>query len=341
MRSTLALFVVAVSALAKPMPQGVTSAISPETVAPEGCSPSYPGPFEVTVVDATSSFADKRDVEKRQEASILTLRLSGGVLTDQEGRTGYIASNRQFQFDGPPQAGAIYTSGFSICANNSLALGGDSIFYQCYSGGFYNLYDRSWAPQCSPIRIEAMGGGASSVDITELADGQPGGSTVLPSVSEQSDGQPIVTQPTASRPQRPTALPVTQLIDGQPQGPTAVPVTRLTSGQPRLPTGIPLTRITEVQPQVPTGVPVTQITDGQPQVPTGAPVTGQSGGRPVATSPGGVLVSVIPDGQPQAPAATGNASITASPPAEFTGAASTPIYGLGAVAAGLMGATRV
>ena len=57
----------------------------------------------------------------------------------------YIAANYQFQFDNPPQAGAIYTTGFSLCANNTLALGGSAIWYQCLSGSFYNLYDRDWA----------------------------------------------------------------------------------------------------------------------------------------------------------------------------------------------------
>lgn len=77
-------------------------------------------------------------------------------ITDQKGRTGYIASNFQFQFDNPPQAGALFTTGFSICANGTLALGGTNIFYQCLSGNFYNLYDRSWAAQCSPAYIQTM-----------------------------------------------------------------------------------------------------------------------------------------------------------------------------------------
>lgn len=88
--------------------------------------------------------------------STLELTLADSILTDSEGRTGYIAANYQFQFDKPPQAGAIYTSGFSVCANGSLALGGSNIFYQCLSGSFYNLYDRLWAPQCSPITLETL-----------------------------------------------------------------------------------------------------------------------------------------------------------------------------------------
>lgn len=86
----------------------------------------------------------------------LDLVLNDGILKDQNGRTGYIASNYQFQFDDPPQAGAIITAGFSVCGNGSLALGGTNVFWQCLSGSFYNLYDRNWAPQCSPVTIETL-----------------------------------------------------------------------------------------------------------------------------------------------------------------------------------------
>jgi hypothetical protein len=87
---------------------------------------------------------------------ILVAELSDGVITDALNRTGYIASNFQFQFDKPPQAGAIYTAGFSHCNNGSLALGGSAVFYQCRSGSFSNLYDRWWAMQCSPVEILVM-----------------------------------------------------------------------------------------------------------------------------------------------------------------------------------------
>lgn len=88
--------------------------------------------------------------------SDFSVTLEGTKLTDQSGRTGYIASSFQLQFDNPPQAEAIYTSGFSICENGTLALGGSNIFYQCLSGNFYNVYDRKWAPQCSPAYIQTM-----------------------------------------------------------------------------------------------------------------------------------------------------------------------------------------
>jgi hypothetical protein len=69
------------------------------------------------------------------------------------------------------QAGAIYTSGFSLCGNGSLALGGSAVFYQCLSGDFYNLYDRHWAAQCSPIYIEAIGQGSTPA-VSQSSEGQ-------------------------------------------------------------------------------------------------------------------------------------------------------------------------
>ena len=89
-----------------------------------------------------------------QTPGTLALTLNNGILKDSQGRIGYIASNYQFQFDSPPQAGAIYTSGFSVCGNGTLTLGGSSIWYQCRSGEFYNIYDRHWAAQCNPIYIQ-------------------------------------------------------------------------------------------------------------------------------------------------------------------------------------------
>lgn len=332
MKTFISLALVA-TALAMPKPQSST---------PEGCSDSHDGGFTITVVDASQSA--KREVEKRQQAGVLTLTLSGGVLKDQADRTGYIASNHQFQFDAPPQANALKTSGFSLCSNGSLALDGSAIWYQCLSGEFHNLYDSDWAEQCSPIYLISQKGTGGSPPATQNPDGQPAASTVLPSppVSQISDGQP----------QAPTGVPppppVSQISDGQPQAPTgsphpAPPVTQISDGQPQAPTAAPsppappVTQISDGQPQAPTAVPpapsappVTQISDGQPQAPTVAP--------PVPPP-----VTQISDGQPQAPVATanvttpGNFSATATAPPEFTGAAATPIYGVGALAAGLMG----
>jgi hypothetical protein len=127
---------------------------------------------------------------------VLVATLSDGTLLDNQNRTGYIASNYQLQFDEPAQAGAIYTAGFSVCANGSLALGGSAVFYKCQSGSFYNLYDRSWAAQCSPIEIAVMpcGGIASSDSTNQFPDGQVVGTTVITTtlVKPLTDGQPQV-----------------------------------------------------------------------------------------------------------------------------------------------------
>lgn len=101
--------------------------------------------------------------------------LSNGVLTDAYQRTGYIASNYQFQFDAPPQAGAIYTAGFSICANDTLALGGSTLWWACASGNFYNLYDRDWAPQCNLVEIDVLpcsGSGSSDPSSSNVSEGE-------------------------------------------------------------------------------------------------------------------------------------------------------------------------
>lgn len=61
MQRTLALLALVASALAIPSPAGVTSAISPSSPAPSGCSASHSGSFEITVVNVTTS--KKRDLE--------------------------------------------------------------------------------------------------------------------------------------------------------------------------------------------------------------------------------------------------------------------------------------
>lgn len=104
----------------------------------------------------TSSTSDDVDFVACQRQGTLNVTLANGVLMDSRGATGYIASNYQFQFDDPPQAGAIYTAGFSMCSNGSLALGGNAIFYACRSGNFSNLYDRWIAPQCYPVYIRSV-----------------------------------------------------------------------------------------------------------------------------------------------------------------------------------------
>lgn len=218
MRSTFvlasALFGVALAA-----PQGVTEKVTPTGSAPAGCTGSFDGNFEITVTkpQEKEDGKEKRDVniERRAECGkngILVISLEDGNIVDSKDRTGYIASNFQFQFDGPPQAGALFTSGFSVCEDNTLALGGNKTFFQCRSGGFYNLYDRDWAEQCERVSIVAIPCGGSDAAVSDIGDGQIVATTVAETtiITALSDGQPQVITTKVD-------IPLCQIGDGQVQ----------------------------------------------------------------------------------------------------------------------------
>ena len=183
-------------------------------------------------------------------------------------RTAYIASNYQFQFDAPPQAGAVFTSGFSICGNSSIALGDSTVFYQCLSGSFYNLYSTNWAPQCSEVAMDVI-----ACDAT----GGPS-ATGAPVASQSSDGQPqgttVLTQLSDAQPNGPSATPVlTQLSDAQPNGPSAIPLSQFSDGQPQMPTPL-LSQLSDAQP-VATGTGAAPVpTNGTIATPSLSVVTG-------------------------------------------------------------------
>jgi hypothetical protein len=165
--------------------QGVEEGIAPSQGPPSGCEPNANGNFTIGTLKVHHATEKResasevrhdntrpipcphRNVPARDMApnNILThtpqaadgalvCNLEDGILRDRDGRTGSVVANRQFQFDGPPQAGAIYTGGFSICSNGSLAIGGSTRWWQCSSGGFYNLYDEWIGDQCEEIRIQ-------------------------------------------------------------------------------------------------------------------------------------------------------------------------------------------
>jgi len=282
---------------------GLVAAVAayPQASSGSECASSADGTFAITTVNATEA-PTRRGIERRQLDGTLKLSLEDGKLTDQAGRTGYIAANYQFQFDSPVQEGALETEGFGLCSNGSMSLQGSTVFYQCLSGDFYNLYSQSTGAQCIPIHIQAT-----------MSEGTSG-------VSQIPDGQPQA-----------TSAAVTQISDGQPQASTPGPVvTQISDGQPQASSPV-VTQISDGQPQASAPV-VTQISDGQPQA--SAPVVTQiSDGQPQASAP---LVTQISDGQPQASAPasniTGNA--TMPPMSEFTGAAATGAASIGALAAG-------
>jgi len=287
MRYTVA-STLALAAAVSAAPQGVTSAISPSASAPAGCSTSYSGDFQIQVVNVTSSTKHKRQAA---DDGTLMITLNNGVLKDNQDRTGYIAANRQFQFDGPPQTGAVYTAGWSVCSNGSLAIGDDAIFYQCLSGTFYNLYDEAEAAQCSPVYINVIGAGSGTASgaASTIGDGQVTGSAVASAIS---DGQI----------QASSAATISQISDGQIQATTsAAPVSQISDGQ--------------VQATSAVAAPVTQISDGQIQAPTSSAVVSQIGDGQIQAPANG---TVMPSGTGVVSSPTG----TGSPIASYTGAAS-------------------
>jgi hypothetical protein len=127
---------------------------------PPGCSTSYPGTFEISPKNITASGKRDLSILERQAEGACTstpvITLSDGILTDDQGRTGEIVNNTQFQFDKLVQNNAEFTSGFSICENGTLAIAGTTIFYACLSGTFDNLYYQSQGAQCFPVYIDII-----------------------------------------------------------------------------------------------------------------------------------------------------------------------------------------
>ncbi|KAK4637449.1 Cell wall mannoprotein CIS3 [Fulvia fulva] len=256
-----ALTAVAFAAVAMAMPQGK----APPMPASSECQASYPGTFQIQVVNVTSS---SNMVKRQDQSGTLRLTLNNGVLKDEQDRTGNIVANNQFQFDKPIQDNAKITEGWAACPNGTLVLGSDAVFKQCLSGNFYNLYDENGAGQCNEIYIQIINGGGaasaapsatSAASVTQIGDGQAQAATSAAPVTQIGDGQ--VQASTG-------AVPVTQIGDGQIQAPTGSPVTQIGDGQIQAPTGSPVTQIGDGQIQAPTGAPVTQIGDGQIQAPT-------------------------------------------------------------------------
>ncbi|KAL8804666.1 MAG: hypothetical protein Q9223_005694 [Gallowayella weberi] len=156
----------------------LTAAVSAQN--PAGCNGDFDGTFVIkpTKTNETSSSGSSRLVKRQTTVRTICgstpiITLKGGVLTDQLGRTGEIVANSQYQFDNPTQKDALFTSGFSVCQNNTLAVGGSAIFYQCLSGDpnepenkaklFNNIYTKAQGPtegpniQCFESYIEVIG----------------------------------------------------------------------------------------------------------------------------------------------------------------------------------------
>lgn len=219
--------------------QAVTDSIAPTAVAPPGCKPTFDGRFEISIQDIVPQevspalkvrlpplpaglplpipdcglVADQcRSPTQARAANracpgegVLVVEVADTVMKDAQGRVAYLADNFQFQFDGPPQAGALFTAGFSVCGNGSIALGDSTVFYKCQSGDIYNLYDRWIAEQCSPVRLNVMPCGGDVQDPQNVVGSAVVSTTV---VMPLSDGQPQVVTTT-------TVIPMCQIGDGK------------------------------------------------------------------------------------------------------------------------------
>ncbi|GKT91404.1 covalently-linked cell wall protein [Colletotrichum tofieldiae] len=173
-------------------------------------------------------------------SALATATLAGLALAMPQASSRWPSPSCQTSFDGnfgltivelgkqSLNAGVIYTSGFSVCTNGSLALGGSTTFYRCLSGNFWNLYDRDWAEQCSPIHLSVL---PCAEDAPVPSGGQVVGTTMVATtlVTVLEDGQPQVIATTVP-------LPICQIGDGQIQGHTTLcgelPPATLTATQP-------------------------------------------------------------------------------------------------------------
>ncbi|KAI8952958.1 hypothetical protein F4801DRAFT_538956 [Xylaria longipes] len=322
-------------------PQGVTDTLTPTGAAPAGCTGTFDGNFEITVAKVTK---EKRSLpEKRAECGsegTLVVTLKDGSAFDAQGRTGYIASNYQFQFDAPAQAGAIFNSGFSVCKDNIVALGASKTFYQCLSGNFYNLYDRTWAAQCEPVSIIAVPCGSGGT-ADQSPDGQVVGTTVVQTtiVTALSDGQPQVVTTTVGVPIYSTYVPVSEYTDGQIQvtptgsAPAPPPTTYET------PTPTPTTETAAPPPPPPATTP-----ESTPEsTPTVTPVPFPSVSTSEVETPPVTTPVSSPSASTSAPVTSSSApaSSSSSSPAPPATTSAPPTGGSSHVAAGSMSALVV
>ncbi|KAI4178309.1 MAG: hypothetical protein LQ348_005638 [Seirophora lacunosa] len=175
---------------------------------PNGCSPNSQGSFLISTQNITGAPGqfDKRQITAPEacgniDTAVITLKDS--VLEDRTGRTGGIVANGQFQFDEDVQTDSLYLDGFSICGNGSLAVAGSTIFYQCLSGGFYNLYQSNRAEQCNEVYILATpcsGGGSAAGNPSSASASTPATSSAAAPVVSTTSAAPSVVPTTESAP---------------------------------------------------------------------------------------------------------------------------------------------
>ncbi|KAF2112860.1 hypothetical protein BDV96DRAFT_145376 [Lophiotrema nucula] len=171
---------------------GVPEGIAPSEPSPEGCEKTVDGNFTIGILYVPVK-GKRATFEEEAIDGAFACTLNDGILHDPYNRTGAIVANRQFQFDGPPQAGSIYTGGWAVCKNNSLALGPSTIFWRCTSGGFMNLYDENVADQCieATIQVQFASQPSSSSSSSTASSTRTSSSIASSSVSSSASLIPI------------------------------------------------------------------------------------------------------------------------------------------------------
>lgn len=265
--------------------------ISPTAPAPAGCTGTYSGSFELGITKISAASKLKRQSESNV-TDALVITLNNGVLQDNEGRIGYIASNEQFQFNTNGQAGEKYTAGFSVCANNTLALGGSAVWYECLSGSFYNIYDANWAAQCMPVLLDVIAYTATSsatsasATATTATDGQIGGSSAATTPASTSATASASVSTSVSAVTSSAAV-VSSISDHQIQGATSTSaiVSSTTLSSTITPTSSAVTTSSAAI--------ISSISDHQIQGPTStsAIVTAYTGAAAMPTAAAGLLLA--------------------------------------------------
>jgi hypothetical protein len=167
-------------------PEGVTPHMTPSVSnpLPSDCTDSLADQFAIQLVfNPAQSHPTKRAV------SNLGIWLINGTLLDTLSRLGNIVANHQLQFDAFGQAGAVYTSGFSACgppAARVLALGGNTTFWGCNSGGFANIYNENIAPQCVAAEIRLINNQNPGAPLLTSSDSEHVGASNESPVSSES-----------------------------------------------------------------------------------------------------------------------------------------------------------
>ncbi|KAL8994933.1 MAG: hypothetical protein Q9169_005234 [Polycauliona sp. 2 TL-2023] len=234
-----------------------TAAVSAQN--PPGCQSDFDGTFVIkpTLVSGEEApVGNEAKMLKKRQQNVRTIcgstpivTLEGGVLKDQQDRTGNIVANTQFQFDAPLQEDALFTSGFSVCENNTLAYPGSAIFYQCLSGNpeapeddsklFNNLYTQPQGPtggeadQCDQIYIEVIGCEPSAEQTSSFGLSATGGSPATTSSPETTSAAPVASTEEAEAPATTAAAPYPTAANG------TAPATATGSGSPPADTGSP------------------------------------------------------------------------------------------------------